>query len=230
MANSENQKGYTPAQEFVQLENDSLLDFNFTDSTELWLLQVPFSNDFLTDIDGKEVSVKLDNDGQLTSFEGSSGKVYDFISFDDQEPDETVFVPSSREPKIAGKISRRISVVHYPDPKERQKTNSPNSRLKQRNSSGVSATNSQYFPMQSGYPQTSQSGRAASSKGSNRKSSLSEFSEPSSTAKRRLSKSILSEDPSNGTNMPELTHGHSSGISAMSSDHSHGGKSKRRKH
>ncbi|CAL0310977.1 unnamed protein product [Lupinus luteus] len=230
MANSESDNGYTPAQEFVQLENESLLDFNFTDSTELWLLQVPFSNDFLTDIDGKELSVKLDNDGQLTSFEGSSGKVYDFISFNDQEPDETVFVPSSIEPKIAGKISRRISVVHYPDPKEREKTNSPNSRLKQRNSAGLSVTNSQYFPMQSGHPQTSQSGRAASSKGSNRKSSLSEFSEPSSTAKRRLSKSLISEDPSNGTNVHDLSHGHSSGISAMSSDHSHGGKSKRRKH
>lgn len=87
-------------------------------------------------------------------------------------------------------------------------------------------TSSRFFPMQSGNPRSSQSGRAASSKGSRQKSSLSEVTDPSSSSKRKLgSKSVVSEDPSN-----EFSHGHSSGISPMSSDHSHGGKSKRRKH
>lgn len=112
----------------------------------------------------------------------------------------------------------RVSTVHYPDPKELEKLNSTNARHANQNSSGVAMTTStRYFPMQS-------DGYAASSKGSRLRSSLSEAGEPLSTSKARRvskSKSIVPEAPS------QFSHGHSTGTP---SDHSHEGKSKRRKH
>ncbi|XP_020235728.1 uncharacterized protein LOC109815420 [Cajanus cajan] len=215
MVDIEGTEGYKPSAEYVEDSNEALI--NLTDSTELLLLKLPFSNDFLSDIHGQKLFLTLQNNGKLAIFEGSSGKVYDFVSFAAQEPDETVFV-SSTEPKIA-KISMRVSTVHYPDPKELEKLNSTNKRHAHRNSSGVTGTtSSRYFPMQSG-------GHAASSKGSRQKSSLSEVGEPSSISKRShvsktKSKSIVSE----------VSHGHSTGISSMSPDHSHERKSKKRKH
>lgn len=206
-------EGYRPPPEFEEDTNDPLIDLDLTDSKEFWLIQLPFGKDLLTDIEGQELSLKLHGDGQLSSFEGSSGKVYDFISFDTQEADEIVFVSSAaEEPKIAGKISRRVSVVHYPDPEELGKVNLNNPR---RNSSGTMMTaSSQYFPMQS-----SRSGRAASTQGSRPRSSVSEVGEPSNTPKRR--RTAESEDRA-----PEI--GHSSGMSSASSDQPTTGKSKRR--
>ena len=121
----------------------------------------------------------------------------------------------------AAKISMRVSTVHYPDPKELETLNSTKVRHAHRNSSGITGTtSSRYFPMQSG-------GRAASSKGSRQKSSLSEFSEPSSISKKgHESKSKLKSK----FNLSEASHGHSTGISSMSADNSHEGKPKRRKH
>lgn len=127
----------------------------------------------------------------------------------------------------AGKISRRVSIVHYPDAKELEERKSNNKTHTHRNSAGVTVTtSSRYFPMQSGNPRSLQSSRAASSKGS-RKSSLSEVTEPSNAAERRP---VSNKDKSSGRKVSELSHGHSTGISSMSSDHTHGGKSKRRKH
>ncbi|KAL2344226.1 hypothetical protein Fmac_005511 [Flemingia macrophylla] len=214
MVDMEGTEGYRPSAEYVEDRNEALI--NLSDSTELLFLKLPFSNDFLSDIHGQKLCLTLHNYGKLANFEGSSGKVYDFVSFSSQEPDETVFV-SSIEPKIE-KISMRVSTVHYPDPEELQKLNSTNKRHAHRNSSGVTATtSSRYFPMQSGGP-------SASSKGSSQKSSLSEVGEPSSISKGRLSKSKSKSIVS------EVSHGHSTGISSMSPDQSHEGKSKRRKH
>ncbi|KAK4266644.1 hypothetical protein QN277_027534 [Acacia crassicarpa] len=205
---------YRPPPEFEEDTNDPLIDLNLTDSRELWLIQLPFGEDLLTDIEGQELSLKLHGDGQLSSFEGSSGKAYDFISHGTQEADEIVFVSSAaEEPKIAGKISRRVSVVHYPDPKELERVNSNNPR---RNSSGtMMTTSSQYFP------RSSRSGHAASTQGSRPRSAVSEVDEPSNTPKRR--RTAESEDGA-----PEPSRGHSSGISSAYSDQSSGGKSKRR--
>ncbi|XP_028759597.1 mediator-associated protein 2 isoform X2 [Neltuma alba] len=215
----EGMEGYRPPPEFEEDTNGPLIDLNLTDSRELWLIQLPSGKDLLTDIEGQELSLKLHGDGQLSSFEGSSGKVYDFISFDTQEADEVVFISSpAEEPKI-GKVCRRVSVVHYPDPEELEKVNSNNPR---RNSSGtMMTTSSQYFPMHSGKLQSSRSGRAASTQGSRPRSSVSEVGEPSNTSKRR--RTAGSEDRA-----PELSRGHSSGISSASSGQSPGGKSKRR--
>ncbi|KAL2344086.1 hypothetical protein Fmac_005371 [Flemingia macrophylla] len=208
-------EGYRPSAEYVEDSNEALI--NLSDSTELLFLKLPFSNDFLSDIHGQKLclTLTLHNDGKVANFKGSSGKVYDFVSFSSQEPDETVFV-SSTEPKI-GKISMRVSTVHYPDPKELEKLNLTNKRHAHRNSSGVTAaTSSRYFPMQSGGP-------SASSKGSRQKSSLSEVGEPSSILKGRMSKSKSKSIVS------EVSHDHSTGISSMSPDQSHEGKSRRRK-
>ncbi|RDX59293.1 Mediator-associated protein 2, partial [Mucuna pruriens] len=215
MVDLEGTEGYKPSAEYVEDSNEALI--NLTDSTELLFLKLPLRNDFLSEIHGQKMFLTLQNDGKLATFEDSSGKAYDFVSFSSQEPDERVFV-SSTEPKIA-KISMRVSTVHYPDPEELENINSTNARHAHRNSSGATGTtSSRYFPMQSG-------GLAASSKGSRQKSSVSEVSEPSSLSKRgRVSKSKSKSIVS------EVSHGQSTGISSMSPDHSHEGKSKRRKH
>ncbi|CAK8560198.1 unnamed protein product [Lathyrus sativus] len=232
-------KSYKPHHEFKQDVKEALVDLNLTESNELWLLKLPFSNDLLADIDGQELLVKLDKDGTLASFEGASGKAYDFVSFASMEPDETVFVPSATELKIAGKISRRVSVVHYHDPKELEKISTTDAKKALLNS--IAATPGNFS-------------RTSASKSSSRlKSSLSEFSERSNT-KRRTGEnksnarprevasgfnsvaSAISSDHSHGgkSNASAMSsdhsHGGKSNASAMSSDHSHGGKSKRSKH
>ncbi|XP_014507391.1 uncharacterized protein LOC106767083 [Vigna radiata var. radiata] len=212
MADLEGVEGYRPSAEYVEDSNEALVDL--TDSTELLFLKLPSSNDFLSDINGQKLFLTLNNGGKLASFEGSSGKAYDFVNFFAQKPDETVFV-SSTEPKIA-KISMRVSTVHYPDPKELENLNSINTRHAHRNSSGITGTtSSRYFPMQSG-------GRAASSKGSRQRSSLSGVTEPSSISKK-------GHESKSKFNLSESSHGHSTGISSMSVDNSHEGKPKRRK-
>ncbi|WVZ24873.1 hypothetical protein V8G54_003417 [Vigna mungo] len=110
----------------------------------------------------------------------------------------------------------RVSTVHYPDPKELENLNSINPRHAHRNSSGITGTtSSRYFPMQSG-------GRAASSKGSRQRSSLSGVTEPSSISKK-------GHESKSKFNLSESSHGHSTGISSMSVDNSHERKPKRRK-
>ncbi|KAL2519993.1 Mediator-associated protein 2 [Forsythia ovata] len=116
--------GYKPPPEFEEDIKDPLIELNLTDSTELWLIQWPINQ--APDFDGQEVSLKLHHDGCLGSFEGSSGKSYEVVSFKSQNPEAMVFLPSASESKIAGKISRRVSLVHYPEPSELQKHNSLN--------------------------------------------------------------------------------------------------------
>lgn len=183
-----------------------------TDSTELWLIKVPNSHDknLLDDINGKELSFKLNKEGTLASFEGVSGETYDFLSFASTEPDETVFVSSATESEIAGKISRRVSVVHYPDPRALEKISSTDPNQTLQNSIAAASQSAQR-----------RSHASSATKSSRAKSSISGLSERTTTPKRH------------GVNrrpQPESSRGHSSGVSAVSSDHSDGGKSKRRKH
>lgn len=112
-----------------------------------------------------------------------------------------------------GKISRWVSIVHYPDPEELEKIISDNPK---QNPSGTMMTmSSQHFPTRS-----SRSGLAASTQGSRPRSVVSEVGEPSNTPKRR--RTAESNDGAS-----ELSRGRSSGISSASFDQSHGGKSKR---
>ncbi|GFP84311.1 mediator-associated protein 2 [Phtheirospermum japonicum] len=128
---------YQPPAGFVEDKKDPLIDLNLTDSTELWLIH--WTTNQPLDFDGQHVSMKLGGDGRMCTVEGSSGKSYDMISYKSQGPEATVFLTSASEAKIAGKISRRVSLIHYPDPSEFQKRNSLNISHSQR-SSGATST------------------------------------------------------------------------------------------
>ncbi|XP_027769845.1 mediator-associated protein 2-like [Solanum pennellii] len=94
-------------------------------------------------LDGQEVSLKLHHYGHIGSFEDSSGKSYEVVSCRAQDPDAVVFLSSQSEPKIDGKISRRVSLIHYPEPSE-LKQNSINLKqmMAQRSSGTTTLTNS----------------------------------------------------------------------------------------
>nr|GMD33610.1 mediator-associated protein 2-like [Ipomoea batatas] len=88
--------GYKPPSDFVEDKRDPLVELKLTDSTELWLIQWPINHS--SDFDG-QVSLKLDNDGHLGSFESSSGKSYDVFNLKAQDPVGTVFLSSASEAK-----------------------------------------------------------------------------------------------------------------------------------
>ncbi|KAF8058374.1 hypothetical protein N665_1247s0004 [Sinapis alba] len=111
---------YKPSEDFEVNNLQPLVDFDATGSKELWLIQCPLSH--FPEIEGKELKVKLDEDGVLGRFEDSSGKEVNLISFASQEGDATVIIPSENESKIVGKISRRVSLVRFPEPEELLKT------------------------------------------------------------------------------------------------------------
>ncbi|KAL6849897.1 hypothetical protein ACP4OV_020524 [Aristida adscensionis] len=109
---------YEPGPAFGEVKEEAMLDITPTDSTEFWLIQWPINQLDVSDFHGKELSLQLQNDGNLGSLESSSGKSYDLVSFASQQPDATVFLPSGSETKAVGKISRRVCLVHYPEPEE----------------------------------------------------------------------------------------------------------------
>ncbi|KAJ8760562.1 hypothetical protein K2173_015229 [Erythroxylum novogranatense] len=205
-------EGYKPEAAFEEDTREQLFDLSLTNSTELWLIQWPFnevsfgSSYFVRfylvvilqsylyfqvpDFNGKEISLNLHHDGCLGSFEASVGKTYDVVSSAVQEPDATVFVSSSSKTKIVGKISRRVSLVHYPDPEEleKQQTEKKSKRLFHK-SGGSSLVNSSYHsvtPTQSTKLRSSNLSRGATlSHSSRHKSSLSEAGDDSAALKRR---------------------------------------------
>uniref|UniRef100_A0A2N9EXH2 Mediator-associated protein 2 n=1 Tax=Fagus sylvatica TaxID=28930 RepID=A0A2N9EXH2_FAGSY len=96
---SNSKQGYKPPPEFQVEAKEPLIDLSSTDSTELWLIQWP-KNKELPGLDGQELSLNLHRDGQLGSFEDSSGKNYDIVSFAAQESNATVFLSSASKPNI----------------------------------------------------------------------------------------------------------------------------------
>ncbi|KAF3323571.1 mediator-associated protein 2 [Carex littledalei] len=118
MAAYENRGRYKPGMDFGELKKAPLLDINLTDSTELWLIQWPLNQLKPGDFEGKELSLKLHKNKDLGTFESLSGKSYEVVSVGAKEPDATVFLPSESEATVVGKISRRVCLVRYPDPKE----------------------------------------------------------------------------------------------------------------
>lgn len=135
-----NELSYKPPSEFEEVKKDSLVNLNISDSTELWLIQWPFNQH--PGLDGQEVSLKLHHDGHIGSFEDSSGKSYEVVSCRAQDPDALVFLSSDSEPKIAGKISRRVSLVHYPEPSELKQNSINLKQMMAQRSSGTTLTNS----------------------------------------------------------------------------------------
>ncbi|KAH7548496.1 hypothetical protein JRO89_XS14G0143000 [Xanthoceras sorbifolium] len=193
----------------------------------------PFLSKYLRknpDFDGKELSLELHGSGRLGSFEDSSGKTYDVLSFDSQEPDATVFLTSASEPKIVGKISRRVSLVHYPDPKELEELNPNNLRKLYSTSSGITLSNSSHrfsTPTQSSRQKNSRGHPAPTySHSSRHKSSLSELGEPSSKSEKR--KRVQEPNRSTDRSTLDLIGGHSGTTFSGSSEHSHKGKSKKK--
>ncbi|KAM5568380.1 mediator-associated protein 2 [Rosa sericea] len=196
-------EGYKPPADFEENAKDPLLDFNVNESTELWLIQWPKNQN--PDYDGKELSLQLHGGGKLGSFEGASGKEYDLVSSSTQESNATVFVSSASGTKIAGKISRRVSLVHFPEPnelKERQELQMAKFRKKNQISSSMALTHSSQktpsrstrttttatpTPTQSTFQRSSRpiNGRASSPHSSEHKSSVSEAGEQSQLRNKR---------------------------------------------
>ncbi|XP_004228504.1 mediator-associated protein 2-like [Solanum lycopersicum] len=133
-----NELSYKPPPEFEEVKKDSLVNLNIAVSTELWLIQWPFNQH--PGLDGQEVSLKLHHDGHMGSFEDSSGKSYEVVSCRAQDPDAVVFLSSQSEPKIAGKISRRVSFIHYPEPSELKQNSINLKQMMAQRSSGTTTT------------------------------------------------------------------------------------------
>ncbi|XP_050223960.1 mediator-associated protein 2 [Mercurialis annua] len=186
---------YWPTAEFEEDSREPLFDLSLTDSdsTEFWLIQ--WRHNELPDLHGKELSLNLHSDGCLASFEGSSGKVYDVVSCAAQDPDATVFLSSASETKFVGNISRRVSLAHFPDPKQLEKEAA---EKKSKRLHGMSAGSSYYSatPTQTSKPGSSSRARTASTHSSRHKSSLSEFGEPTSAKRRQKHEHGASTDRS----------------------------------
>ncbi|EXC34532.1 hypothetical protein L484_019131 [Morus notabilis] len=223
-------EAYMPSLEFEEDAKDPLVDLSLNDSTELWLIQWPKNQN--PDFDGQELTLKLHHDGNLGSFKGSSGKEYDVVSFAAQEPNATVFVSSASGTKIAGKISRRVSLVHYSEPHELEKLHSSNLKQMYQKSSSITMTKSSHqrgSPAQSYRRRNSgsASGRAAASSHSSRhKSSLSDVGEPSTAP----SKSHVPEPSRSNDHSTQNSGRASSAVTSSGSfERSHQGKSKKKK-
>ncbi|KAI3464541.1 hypothetical protein Pfo_021204 [Paulownia fortunei] len=155
-----------PAPGFVEDKKDPLFDLNSTDSTELWLIQWPINQP--PDFDGQQLSLNLNGDGHLGTFEGSS----EVVSFKSQGPEATVFLSSASEAKI---ISRRVSLIHYPEPSELQRRNNLNLSRSQRSSTATSTMSGRHLatPTRSIRPSNSQTVSGYSTPSSRNRSSLS---------------------------------------------------------
>ncbi|XP_077229155.1 uncharacterized protein LOC143862046 [Tasmannia lanceolata] len=240
--------GYKPPSEFQEDTKEPLVEISLTGSTELWLIQWPINHLEPKDFEGKELSLKLHHDGRLGSFESSSGKSYDLVSFAAQAPDATVFLSSSSKSKVVGKISRRVCLVHYPEPTNLEKPSSTHPNRSSQRSAGSSRMDMSHHsatPAGSGWARSSQttSGpsrglttptRSSKQRDSGMISGTSfESVEPSKNSKKRHVERPPSPDES-ARSMGRSTgdsigwEGRSSISSPGSSKHSHRAKSKRR--
>ncbi|XP_024969648.1 uncharacterized protein LOC112509000 isoform X2 [Cynara cardunculus var. scolymus] len=137
-----NQSGFKLPPEFQEDARAPLIELNSTDSTELWLIQWP--KDQIPDFDGQQLLLDLhQHDGHLGTVEGSSGKSYDVVSLATQEPKATVFLSAAADSKVVGKITRRVSFVHYMEPGEVPKDDTKKlKQLYEMSSFATSLTNS----------------------------------------------------------------------------------------
>ncbi|XP_011623390.1 uncharacterized protein LOC18434307 isoform X1 [Amborella trichopoda] len=111
---------YNPPEEFQEVNLDPLVGIPMTDSTELWLIQLPQNQNimqFKSDdgINRRHLSLKLHHNGRVGTVENNSGKTFDVVSYTNQEPNATVILPGGQAPKIVGKISRRVCLVSNAD-------------------------------------------------------------------------------------------------------------------
>ncbi|KAL9680854.1 hypothetical protein QQ045_012634 [Rhodiola kirilowii] len=183
------EEGDKAQSEFEKDQCKPLIDLDLSDFTELWLIQWPYKQDL--DFDGQEVSLKLTEDGSLGNFTGASGKEYEVASFKSLDADATVFVSSASESKVVGKISRRVSFVHYPDSvelsmydpdkvkEERDKELYGRTLRHSSSRSGPSMSRSTYMTTQNGW-----SKQTNSSHGSRKRSAVSQVDTPSRSSRK----------------------------------------------
>ncbi|CAM8942624.1 unnamed protein product [Rhodiola kirilowii] len=186
------EEGDKAQSEFEKDQCEPLIDLDLSDSTELWLIQWPYKQDL--DFDGQEVSLKLNADGSLGNFTGTSGKEYEVVSFKSLDADATVFVTSASESKVVGKISRRVSFVHYPDlvelsmydpnklKEERDKKLYERTLRHSSSRSGPSMSRSTLMTTHNGW-----SKQINSSHGSRKRSAVSQVDTPSRSSRKRQS-------------------------------------------
>ncbi|MBA0758852.1 hypothetical protein Gotri_021814, partial [Gossypium trilobum] len=224
-----------PPPEFEENSSQQLVDLTVSGSTELFLIQWPIHQH--PEINDQVVTLQLGPDGKLGSFTDSTasfdlftnwlniaGKTYDFVSPASQGPDATVILSSESESKIVGKISRRVSLVHYMSPDEYEKLSSDKKLLHQRSSGTLMTDSSNPFssPMQSKGRKGSHSmGRTVSTHGSQQKRTVSGINEQSKPSKRK-------HDHESMGSMNQPTHSHETTPISGSSEHSHKSKSKKK--
>ncbi|KAK9004623.1 hypothetical protein V6N11_042086 [Hibiscus sabdariffa] len=223
---------YRPPPEFEEDSSQQLVDLTLTDSTELFLIQWPIHQN--PEINGEVATLQLDSDGKLGSFTDSNGKAYDLVTSASKQPDATVVLSSESESKIVGKISRRVSLVHYMTPEEYEKLRSDKKLMHQRSSGMADSSNPFLTPMQSkGWKGSQSLGRTVSTHGSRQKSTFSGINEQSKTSKRKHDGESIGS-----MNQPMQSHettpvsGSSKHRNAQESsgslDHSHKSKSKKK--
>lgn len=178
---------YRPPPEFEEDASEQLVDLTLSDSTELFLLQWPLHQH--CEINGVEFTLQLSPDGKLGSFIDNTGKAYDLVSSSFKEPDATVILPSESESKIVvGKISRRVSLVHYMMPEEYEKLSSDKKLMYQKSTGTLISNSSNPFvtPVQSKGQKNSVSWRGTvSTRSSRHKSTFSGINELSKPSKRK---------------------------------------------
>ncbi|XP_010520274.1 PREDICTED: mediator-associated protein 2 [Tarenaya hassleriana] len=180
---------YKPPSDFELDSLQPLVDLDLTGSKELWLIQCPMNQ--FPEIDGKELEVKLDKAGLLGCVKDSSGKEFDLVSFSSQDVGATVILPSGSESKIVGKISRRVSLVRYPEPSEVIETMT--SKAQQRLTGALTnSSNPLSTPLQSNRMRSTHSAlrNSTSAHSSRHRSSLSGFTETPKALKRKHSESV----------------------------------------
>ncbi|KAK6241763.1 hypothetical protein QUC31_014576 [Theobroma cacao] len=229
---------YIPPPEFVEDSSEQLVDLTLSESTELFLIQWPLHQH--PEINGKEFTLQLGPDGKLGSLIDSAGKAYDFVSSASQEPDATVILSSASESKIVGKISRRVSLVHYMEPEEYEKLSSDKRLMYQKSSGSLTANSSNPFvtPMHIKGRKNSQSwGRTVSTHSSRHKSTISGINELSKPSKRKQDRestgSLNQSAQSHGTTPFSGSSEHRIALDRTSifsgrSEPSHKGKSKKK--
>ncbi|XVF02092.1 hypothetical protein REPUB_Repub04eG0146800 [Reevesia pubescens] len=177
---------YRPPPKFKEDSSEQLVDLTLSDSTELFLIQWPLHQH--PEINGKEFTLQLGFDGKLGSFIDSIGKEYDLIGSASKDPDATVILSSASESKIVGKISQRVSLVHYLKPEEYEKLSSEKKLMYQKSSGALMTNSSSPFvtPMQSKGRKNSESwGRTVSTHSSRHKSTIPGINELSKPSKRK---------------------------------------------
>lgn len=103
---------YKPPSEFQEVEVEPILKEALSDSTELWLIQMPLTQFEPADFTGKQLSLKLTKeDGWMGCLENSRGKSYDMFGLGKRGTERFAFVPSSSKSMGVRKIARHICLL-----------------------------------------------------------------------------------------------------------------------